>query len=164
MAQIQDRPPVPQVPARPDRLTVYFDGACPLCTAEVRHYARQPGGDRLDFVDVSRDGVNPGPDLSPGDAMRRFHVRHPDGTLLSGARAFVAIWQVLPRWRWAARVAGMPGMPRLLELAYRGFLPVRPLLSRVAALLGARPARDCPAHLGNAAGPPVKARRTSDGG
>ncbi|WP_205626903.1 thiol-disulfide oxidoreductase DCC family protein [Pseudoponticoccus marisrubri] len=123
---------------------VYYDGSCPLCTAEIGHYAGQPGGDRLSFVDVSQPGTNPGPDLTPRDAMRRFHVRLPDGRLLSGARAFVAIWEVLPRWRWAARIAGLPGMPTVLELAYRAFLPVRPLLSRIAAALGAKPANSCP--------------------
>ncbi len=126
-----------------DPLIVYYDGSCPLCTAEIRHYAGQPGADNLDFVDISRDGANPGADLTPRDAMRRFHVRRADGRLLSGARAFVAIWELLPRWRWAARIAGLPGMPTLMELGYRTFLPVRPLLSRLASRLGAKPANTC---------------------
>lgn len=123
-----------------DRLTVYFDGSCPLCTAEINHYKRQQGAERLHFVDVSQDGSNPGPDLSPRDAMRRFHVRRSDGALVSGARGFIAIWQVLPRWRWAARLGSIPGMASVMEFGYRNFLPVRPLLSRIASRLGAQPA------------------------
>ncbi len=117
--------------------TVYFDGSCPLCSAEIGHYASREGGERLNFVHVSARGGAPGPDLSCADAMRRFHVRLPDGTLLSGARAFVAIWRTLHGWRWAARLADLPGMTPLLELGYRLFLPVRPALSRVARRLGA---------------------------
>lgn len=122
--------------------TVYFDGACPLCTAEIGHYSSRPGGERLRFVDVASDDADPGPDLPLSDARARFHVRLPDGRLLSGARAFVALWAALPGWRWLAAVARIPGVLVLMEIAYRLFLPVRPLLSRIARALGARGATE----------------------
>ncbi|WP_205964882.1 thiol-disulfide oxidoreductase DCC family protein [Pseudooceanicola lipolyticus] len=132
------------LPTDAEGLTVYFDGSCPLCSAEVAHYAAQRGGDTLAFVDVSKEDSAIGADLAPGDAMRRFHVRRADGRLLSGARAFIAIWETLPRWCWAARIAAVPGMPYMLEGAYRLFLPIRPVLSKLASVLGARPANSCP--------------------
>lgn len=121
------------------RLTVCFDGSCPLCSAEIRHYASQPGSERLCFIDVSAPGAETGTGLPRQAALRRFHVRQADGELLSGARAFAAIWQVLPAWRPATRVANIPGMTSLLEAAYRLFLPMRALLSRFAAALGTQP-------------------------
>ncbi len=63
--------------------------------------------------------------------MRRFHVRAGDGRLLSGAAAFVEVWARLPRWRWAARAASIPGALTVLEWGYRRFLPIRPLISRL---------------------------------
>ena len=63
--------------------------------------------------------------------MARFHVREPDGRLLSGAAAFAAVWARLPRWRWAARAAALPAVTLALELAYRGFRPARPHIARV---------------------------------
>ena len=62
--------------------------------------------------------------------MKRFHVRASDGRVLSGAAAFVEVWTRLPRWRWAARFAGLPGVTPLLEVGYRLFLPIRPYLSK----------------------------------
>ncbi|MEM9288164.1 MAG: DUF393 domain-containing protein [Pseudomonadota bacterium] len=120
--------------------TVYFDGSCPLCTVEIKHYASRENGESLDFVDVSAGTRALGPGLDADAAMRRFHVRLPDGSLLSGARAFIAIWETLPGWRWLATVAQVPGVPTLLEGAYRVFLPIRPILSRIAQLLGAQAA------------------------
>ena len=64
-------------------------------------------------------------------AMKRFHVRSSDGRVLSGAAAFVEIWTGLPGWRWAARVASLPGALAALEWGYRSFLPVRPFISRL---------------------------------
>jgi predicted DCC family thiol-disulfide oxidoreductase YuxK len=110
-------------------LTVYFDGSCPLCRAEVSHYRGQIGASRLCFRDVSRADQPLEPDLTRADAMSRFHVRRGDGQLVSGAAAFVSIWSELPRWRWAARLAAIPGVMKLLEGGYRLFLPTRPALA-----------------------------------
>ena len=65
-------------------------------------------------------------------------MRKADGTLLSGAAAFIEIWRTLPGWRWLAQVARIPGVPSLLEGAYRLFLPIRPALSWIAARLGSK--------------------------
>ncbi len=121
-------------------LTVYYDGSCPLCTAEISHYRKIAADSAVDFVDVSAEAV-PHPDLSRETAMARFHVRTASGELVSGARAFAALWAYLPGWRHAARIARLPGVTPLLELGYRAFLPVRPALSRIAARFGAKPER-----------------------
>lgn len=120
--------------------TVYFDGSCPICTAEIGHYASLEGGNRLGFVDVSDRGAELGSDLSSDEAMRRFHVRLPDGTLLSGARAFAEVWKSLPGWRWAARLSMVPGVILVLEVGYRVFLTIRPAVSKLAKRFGAQSA------------------------
>jgi predicted DCC family thiol-disulfide oxidoreductase YuxK len=126
-------------PSRPDpKIVVYFDGACPLCSAEIAHYARQRGGDGLAFVNASDPRTTLGCGLGHADALTRFHVRLADGRLLSGAAAFIAVWETLPGWRWTGRLAQLPGMSRALEAAYRMFLPIRPWLSALAGRLGAK--------------------------
>ncbi len=120
-----------------DRITVYFDGACPLCRAEIDHYRRCRGAQAVRFVDVSTTA--PEPDLSCAAALARFHVRDAEGRLHSGAAAFARLWLALPGWRWLGRLAGTRLVLPLAERAYRGFLPLRPHLARlVTRARGAR--------------------------
>ena len=121
------------------KTTVYFDGSCPLCAAEIRHYRSRKGSDALCFVDVSVPEAETGADLTVSSAMRRLHVRLADGHLVSGAAAFAAIWSTLPGFRAIAWLARRPGVLAVLEIGYRAFLPVRPAFSKVAEWLGARP-------------------------
>jgi predicted DCC family thiol-disulfide oxidoreductase YuxK len=115
--------------------TLYFDGACPVCAREVAMYRRQPGAEAVCWVDVTQCPAETlGTDLSREDALARLHWRLPDGRLLSGAAAFVGLWQALPRWAWLGRLAGTrPGL-WLLEAAYRVFLALRPAWRRPGAV------------------------------
>ena len=40
------------------------------------------------------------------------------------------VWRHLPRWRWAACAASLPGVLIALEWGYRIFLPAQPFISR----------------------------------
>lgn len=110
---------------------VFYDGSCPLCSAEIAYYRRMDTHERLLFRDVSGADVVLEPELDQRALMARFHVRRADGQLLSGAAAFVSLWSLLPRWRLVAYAAAAPGAMILLEMVYRLFLPVRPVISRL---------------------------------
>ena len=109
-------------------LTVYFDGACPVCSREMALYRRQPGAEACVWVDASACAE---PELGPGltreAALARFHVRRADGELVAGTRGFAALWRALPRTAWLGRVAAFGPMPMLLDIGYRVFLALRPL-------------------------------------
>ena len=110
-------------------LHVYFDGSCPLCQREIALYRRLPQAATIDWVDVSC-GTDLGSDLSCAAAMARFHVRDNHGRLFSGAAAFSQMWRQFPGWRWLGYVSAWPPMSWLFELAYRLFLPIRPILQK----------------------------------
>lgn len=119
--------PVP--PANCDALTVMFDGACPLCRREVGLYQSLTPLETVTWLDVSQASAS----LAPQEQARymaRFHVRQKDGRMLSGAAAFVALWLVMPGWRWLGKVGRLPGVTPVLELLYRCFLRLRPYLQR----------------------------------
>lgn len=113
-------------------LLVPFDGGCPLCRREVSHYQRLQPLQPLCFVDLNAAGALP-PDAPPAERLlARLHARTPDGRWLQGAAAFVAVWQRMPGWRWAAALARLPAVLPLLELGYAAFLRLRPLWRRPA--------------------------------
>lgn len=111
-----------------------FDGACPLCRREIGVYQTLAPLEPVAWLDVSQASAS----MSPEDRARylaRFHVRRPNGQLLSGAAAFVALWQTMPGWRWLGRLCTLPGVTPVLELLYRGFLRVRPGIQRLVLAL-----------------------------
>ena len=109
-------------------LTVYFDGSCPLCRAEIGIYRRLPQAQHMDWVDVSAGQDLGG--LNCQAAMARFHVRDSQGRMFSGAAAFSQLWRLFPGWRWLGWLSAWPPMSWLFELTYRLFLPIRPLLQK----------------------------------
>lgn len=110
------------------RLTVFYDGGCAVCSREIGFYQRLRGADQFYWVDVAHcEPAALGADLTREAALARLHVRAPNGRLLSGARAFAALWSALPATRVLGRIAGQPGIVQLLEWGYRGFLQVRRL-------------------------------------
>lgn len=79
------------------------------------------------FYDVrAGEGACP---LDPAALLDRFHARE-DGTMLSGASAFAAMWRAIPTLRPLGLAARNPAVLRVLEAAYRAFLRFRPRLQR----------------------------------
>jgi hypothetical protein len=118
---------------------VLFDGSCPLCRREIAH-AKGLADRRIEsdlcFVDISAASDSARAFAADRDQLlARFHVQRADGSRLDGAAAFVAMWGRLPGWRWLARLGRLPGVLVLLEMAYRGFLLVRPALQALARRL-----------------------------
>lgn len=113
-------------------LTVFYDGSCRLCTAEIRVYRTSAGAHAVSFVDVSaHSGGLVAPGLVKETALKRFHVCAVDGTLVSGAEGFGHLWLALPEWRWLGRFVLLPVVLPVAEVVYRGFLVVRPELQLI---------------------------------
>ena len=124
-------------PQTPEQLTVLYDGACPLCRREIAHVkglAEKQSACGLAFVDISEPGVCGSSD-EQATLLARFHVQRADGSRLSGAQAFVAMWSQLPGWRVLAAIARIPGMMTVMELSYRMFLKIRPGMQSIARRL-----------------------------
>ncbi len=113
------------------KLKIYFDGLCHLCSREINHYRKQRGSDAMEFIDITASQFNAaGEGLDPIQVHREMHVRRADRTLAVGLDAFIAIWECLPRYRFAAKLASRPVPHSLLSFGYKVFSRIRPYLPR----------------------------------
>jgi predicted DCC family thiol-disulfide oxidoreductase YuxK len=122
---------------RDDRkLTVWFDGACPLCAREIALLRRLDRGSAIRFVDVS-DATESGEGgrcpVDRGALLARFHAQEAGKPIVSGAAAFAAMWRAIPLLSPLGHVARLPPVLWALERVYRGFLRLRPRLQRLLA-------------------------------
>lgn len=79
---------------------LYFDGQCPLCTAEMARLRKLADADLVlsDIHDLRDDSLPPREEL-----LRALHLRTGDGELITGLEANVAAWQHTSLglfWRW----------------------------------------------------------------
>ena len=113
------------------QLTVWFDGACPLCRREISFMRRLDRRRAIDFVDVASRGAPASCPVDHAALLARFHARE-DGQVVSGAAAFAAMWRAVPLLRPLGLAARNPRVLAVLERLYQRFLRIRPRLQRLA--------------------------------
>lgn len=119
-------------------LTIYFDGACPLCSREIAHYRKKDTAGRLRYVDIASPSFDAAAYGLDKDRVKKvMHVRLPDGKMVTGVDAFIAIWSELPGYGALAKLAHLPLVNPLLHVGYHIFAALRPYLPK-------RHRTDCP--------------------
>jgi len=110
-----------------NQITVWYDGACPLCIREIALMRKLDRRRAITFMDISVPTAS-----CPIDRqlmLDRFHAAE-DGQLLSGAAAFAAMWRAIPLLRPIGLIARVPGVLAILEVLYLQFLKVRPHIQK----------------------------------
>jgi len=75
-----------------DQLTIYFDGHCPLCLAEIHVLKNNNSQLRLKFIDVHDESmVNEA--INCELALKVIHAKLDDGTIIRGPKVFEAAYQ-----------------------------------------------------------------------
>jgi predicted DCC family thiol-disulfide oxidoreductase YuxK len=113
-----------------EKLTVYFDGLCRLCSIEINHYKKQKGADKILFVDITAsdfDAKKQGVD--PFLVHKIMHVKR-GKKLYTKVDAFIEIWKELPKYNWAVGMAQNILARPILNMGYEVFAVVRPYLPR----------------------------------
>ena len=107
---------------------VLYNADYPVCSFEINHYAAYAKAKALPlrFEDLNGDDLADW-GLTRDQAARRLYVLR-EGVMLSGIPAFLTLWQDMPRYRFLARIIGMPGIRHLASGLYDHLLA--PLIYR----------------------------------
>lgn len=111
-----------------NKVTIWYDNACPLCRREVALMRRLDRKGRIEFVDATDPAASC--PLDRAAMLARFHAME-HGQLVSGAAAFAAMWRAIPLLWPLGTLARLPGALSILEWAYLKFLKHRPRLQRL---------------------------------
>ncbi|GHD65816.1 thiol-disulfide oxidoreductase DCC family protein [Jeongeupia chitinilytica] len=121
-------------------LTLYYDGLCPFCAAEMQRLHRWDRGGQLGFVDISQAGFDPaelGVDMAA--LGRELHGRDANGRMLVGIDTMLAAYTLVGRGWLVAPLRVAVFRPHLARW-YRRFARNR---YRISRWLGYRPITRC---------------------
>jgi len=90
---------------------MYYNGDCPVCSAEMNHYASLCAESQksLRFIDALQT-----PDalarcgLRTDHLERRVYLKDSKGRIVSGLPALIELWRRMPQYRWLARLTSLP--------------------------------------------------------
>jgi predicted DCC family thiol-disulfide oxidoreductase YuxK len=113
------------------KLTLYYDGACPLCQAEILFLSGRNQAGLLDFVDINSDRYDP---IKVGvtceQALAAMYGQYDNGALINGAAVFPEAYRRanLPflAWLFSRKVIQPP-----LRMGYQFFAKNRHAISRI---------------------------------
>jgi len=115
------------------KLTMYYDGLCPLCQAEILFLSGRNKAGLLSFVDInSSQYIAESIGVSCQQALDSMYAQYDDGALINGVDVFTAAYERanLPILAWLFSRASLRPM---LTWGYRFFAKHR---HSIASILG----------------------------
>ena len=95
-----------------------YNADCPVCNSEMCHYDAYAKARDLpiEIVDLNKTDLSEW-GVDEDRATRLLHVMH-DGEIHVGLAAFLVLWDQIPRYRFMARIARIPGLYQILDWGY----------------------------------------------
>jgi predicted DCC family thiol-disulfide oxidoreductase YuxK len=113
------------------KLTMYYDGLCPLCQAEILFLSGRNQAGLLSFVDVnSSEYIAESVGVSCQQALDSMYAQYDDGVLINGVDVFTAAYERanLPVLAW---LFSRPSLRPMLSWGYRFFAKHRHIISSI---------------------------------
>lgn len=113
------------------KMKVYYDNLCLACSAEINHYKKQIGSEKIEFIDITSSQFNAEAEgLDPFAVHKIMHARKADGSLVTKVEAFIAIWEQLPKYQWLYNASQKKSVRFLMDQGYIAFATIRPYLPK----------------------------------
>lgn len=111
--------------------TLFYDGACHLCSREAAHYRRLLPEDKLALINIAAENFDAAAHGLDAKAVNRtMHAQKAGGEVVTGIDAFALIWQQLPRYAWLATMTRTPGIRQSMLAGYAVIAKLRPWLPK----------------------------------
>ena len=113
------------------KLTLFYDGACPLCQAEILFLSGRNAANLLDFIDIHSERYDPqAVGVSCEQALAAMYGQYADGTLIHGVTVFPEAYQRanLPFLAW---MFSRPALQPILRVGYQFFAKNRHTISSI---------------------------------
>jgi predicted DCC family thiol-disulfide oxidoreductase YuxK len=98
-------------------MKVYYNESCSICRAEINLYKKQKIKE-IEWVDITNN-IAAEKDTSKDDKtlLRRLHVEE-DGQVFGGAKAFLLVWQKIPKYKFLYTFFKLPIIFTLFSFFY----------------------------------------------
>lgn len=104
-----------------DKITVYYDGACPKCVRDRERYEKLSGkkGNEVCWFDITgRENELRELSIDPQKALSELHVRDKSGRIVSELDAYILLMEKIPALKPIAWLIGLPLIRPLLSRLY----------------------------------------------
>ena len=117
-----------------EKITVFYDGACPVCVRDRRWYEKLEGQteDSVEWLDITgRDEQLREQGIDPNHALRELHVRDSQGQVHREMAAYILLMARVPLLKPIAWLIGLPVIRPTLAWLYHRWV-ARRLGSRIS--------------------------------
>ena len=98
-------------------MKIFFNNSCSICRSEINVYKKQ-GIKQLEWVDITNNkDAERDTQKTNKDLLRRLHVKS-EGKVYSGAKAFIILWNRMPKFKLLGKILSLPIIFHIFSLLY----------------------------------------------
>ena len=98
-------------------MKVYFNNSCNICRTEINIYKKQ-NIEEIEWIDITNNNTAlKETSKTKKLLLRRLHVEK-NGEIYSGARAFLLLWEKIPRYKFLYNFFKLPIIFQIFSFSY----------------------------------------------